>query len=299
MATLNDNTPEWGPGITRVETTDAVLGGDPTTIDPQTQNEERNSPVNYALQEVNNRLTYLRALVQGIVIPVIYSATEAVKGILQISTDAQAKAGTDDTTAMTPLKTKTAIETLVPQATTAKKGVVEIATTAEVQAGSPANRVLTVGNTFFKPADFVPRQDLFEIHATDTTGDPKTLSYGIKATLLFGQVDVGQGIEDFRITFKYRTNTSAFYTILRLDDGAVLKDASNIRQTNWALTFTVTPSNTDEGQNWTQSNTQITVAKEPGAGNENEIRVRGTSGQTGNTGGWREATIVITGVYTP
>ena len=69
-------------------------------------------------------------------------ATETAKGVLKLSTTAAAVAGTDDTTAMTPLKTRQAIAAatdLIPaygQATEAAQGVVRLATLAQLRTPS-------------------------------------------------------------------------------------------------------------------------------------------------------------------
>lgn len=64
-------------------------------------------------------------------------ATETAPGILQLATTAQAQAGTDDTTAITPstLQDVTATET--------RKGVIELATSAEAQTGTDSERGVT------------------------------------------------------------------------------------------------------------------------------------------------------------
>ena len=85
MSTLDDSQSEWGTGITRIEETDSVLGG------PPEKSSVRYSPVNYALQEVVNRLNYLRDTINGISIPVLNQATETVIGISRLVTSALAR----------------------------------------------------------------------------------------------------------------------------------------------------------------------------------------------------------------
>lgn len=69
-------------------------------------------------------------------------ATEAAQGVIKISTLAAAQAGSDDTTAMTPLKVKQAIAAaigLIPDvsvATETNQGIVKLATVGEVQQGT-------------------------------------------------------------------------------------------------------------------------------------------------------------------
>ncbi|QLA10757.1 straight tail fiber [Shewanella phage Thanatos-2] len=72
----------------------------------------------------------------------VIAATESVQGTIKLSTEAAAKAGVDDTTAMTPLKTRMAIAaatSILPawgQATETVQGVVTLATGAQTIAGS-------------------------------------------------------------------------------------------------------------------------------------------------------------------
>ena len=56
------------------------------------------------------------------------------------STQAQAQGGTDDTTAMTPLRTKDAIEALVPAATTTTAGKVQLASSSDGTAGTSTTK---------------------------------------------------------------------------------------------------------------------------------------------------------------
>lgn len=75
------------------------------------------------------------------------TSTEDRNGVIKISTQAAALAGTDDTTAMTPLKVSLAIGAATAAlptysaATTTVQGIVKIATPAEVQAGAMNNGV--------------------------------------------------------------------------------------------------------------------------------------------------------------
>jgi len=62
-----------------------------------------------------------------------------VKGVVELATDAETTAGTDNTRAVTPAGLKAA----VPAATDAVAGRVELATQAEVNTGTDATRVVT------------------------------------------------------------------------------------------------------------------------------------------------------------
>ena len=65
-------------------------------------------------------------------------ASETVKGIAELATQAEVTTGTDDTTIVTPLKLATA----VPAATEAKAGKVELATAAETATGTDNTRAV-------------------------------------------------------------------------------------------------------------------------------------------------------------
>lgn len=66
-------------------------------------------------------------------------ASETVKGIAEIATQAEVTTGTDDATIVTPLKLATA----VPAATETSAGKAEIATKAEVTAGTDDTRIVS------------------------------------------------------------------------------------------------------------------------------------------------------------
>ena len=70
----------------------------------------------------------------------LYAATETVVGAARLSTSAEATAGADNTTIMTPAK----VNSVLPvQATESKAGFAEIATAAEVAAGTDNARIVT------------------------------------------------------------------------------------------------------------------------------------------------------------
>ena len=71
-----------------------------------------------------------------------------------IATQAQAEAGTDNVTRMTPLRTSQAISVLVPQATTSVQGKSELATTAETNTGTDTERVVTPAGLRLGVRDF-------------------------------------------------------------------------------------------------------------------------------------------------
>ena len=70
----------------------------------------------------------------------LYAATETVVGAARLSTSAEATAGADNTTIMTPAKVKSVLPV---QATESKAGIAEIATAAEVAAGTDNARIVT------------------------------------------------------------------------------------------------------------------------------------------------------------
>ena len=64
-------------------------------------------------------------------------------GVVQLSTDSEATGGSDNTTAMTPLRTRAAIDARVPAASMATAGKAEIATQVETQTGSDNGRIVS------------------------------------------------------------------------------------------------------------------------------------------------------------
>ena len=70
----------------------------------------------------------------------LYAATETVVGAARLSTSAEATAGADNTTIMTPAKVKSVLPV---QATESQAGIAEIATAAEVAAGTDNARIVT------------------------------------------------------------------------------------------------------------------------------------------------------------
>lgn len=142
MAKLDDTQRDWAPGITRIEETDRVLGGDPAKLNV------RYSPVNYALQEVVSRLNYLRDAVEGIVIPVIRAATVTIEGVIRIATQSEVNAGVVDNKAVTPETLQAKLDAIpgaepVPIATTTVRGIVEKLTKTEALALTDNERYLT------------------------------------------------------------------------------------------------------------------------------------------------------------
>jgi hypothetical protein len=73
-------------------------------------------------------------------------ATKWAPFVFEVATNAQALAGTDNTTIMTPLRTKALIDStaaVVPDATETVKGIAELANTAEAQALTDDTRIVT------------------------------------------------------------------------------------------------------------------------------------------------------------
>lgn len=74
-------------------------------------------------------------------------ASETVKGILEIATQAEVTTGTDDTRAVTPLKLETRLGSVtVADASETVKGKVELATDAETTTGTDTTRAITPAN---------------------------------------------------------------------------------------------------------------------------------------------------------
>ena len=155
--------------IRRIETVDPVLGGTPTKAnpDPLMSEDVLNSPVNYALATLAARTKWLKKEIKRIT-PVFATQTQAEAGEdettvmspkrtkeaidalgssgVTVATKDEAEAGTNNTKMMTPLRSAEAIAALVPDASTTTKGSVEIATSAENKAGTDTARVVTPGN---------------------------------------------------------------------------------------------------------------------------------------------------------
>lgn len=104
-----------------------------------------------------------------------HRATESVVGTSQIATQAQAVAGTDNTTIMTPLKVKAAIaasNTPLAVATETNQGIVQLATAAQVKAG-------TVGDGFA-----ISPKNLKAAVATTTTSGLARIATDVEAKAL-------------------------------------------------------------------------------------------------------------------
>lgn len=71
-------------------------------------------------------------------------ATESASGVAKVATTSVAQAGVNDTDMMTPLKTRQAIDNLLPvQATTAAAGIAKLATAAQAIAGADGSSIIT------------------------------------------------------------------------------------------------------------------------------------------------------------
>lgn len=71
-------------------------------------------------------------------------ATEQAYGVIKLSTLQQVMDGTDDTTAVTPLKLKQRLQ--YPDATTAQKGIIQVATNDEALAGTSTNKAIVASS---------------------------------------------------------------------------------------------------------------------------------------------------------
>lgn len=111
----------WGAGIYQLEETDPVQGG-PNGVD------------NAQAKEIANRLLYLKNLAESLGADKLDAAAKA--------SSAQAIAGVDNATWMTPLRVAEAIAALasIAMATDTTAGKVELATSAETVAGTDTQR---------------------------------------------------------------------------------------------------------------------------------------------------------------
>jgi hypothetical protein len=71
-------------------------------------------------------------------------ATEQAYGVIKLSTLQQVMDGTDDTTAVTPLKLNQRLQ--YPDATTAQKGIIQVATNDEALAGTSTNKAIVASS---------------------------------------------------------------------------------------------------------------------------------------------------------
>ena len=76
------------------------------------------------------------------------AATQTTAGIAPLSTNAQATAGSDNTSIMTPLRVAQAILARIVAATTSVAGIAPIATTAQMNAGADDSSIVTPGKLF-------------------------------------------------------------------------------------------------------------------------------------------------------
>jgi hypothetical protein len=80
---------------------------------------------------------------QGVLVVDVNDASNLAAGVVRLSTDAEAVAGTSTTTALSPEVLKTNIGSFLPDASETVKGVLEIATAAEATAGLDNTKAIT------------------------------------------------------------------------------------------------------------------------------------------------------------
>lgn len=85
-------------------------------------------------------VSYIKENGKAVVVDTVSDASDTVKGIVELATDAETQTGTDKTRAITPanLTARTATAT--------RTGIVELATDAEAQTGTDATRAVTPDN---------------------------------------------------------------------------------------------------------------------------------------------------------
>jgi microcystin-dependent protein len=156
----NVNIPAWkalakpGPGV-------VYRGGIDLTLDPNSQYQQIVSgnffvitvganPANNAFYpglggldaEEGNEIIYDGTEWQFITVQIPY-ATTTVAGKVELATAAEAEAGTNNTTAMTPLRVVQSIDEQIPQATTSQKGRTKYASRNEASAADRNDVALT------------------------------------------------------------------------------------------------------------------------------------------------------------
>ena len=124
-----------------IRTTDQVLGDPPGTTGTLS------GPINVALQKIINSLLYLKNRIDGLNLTAPNASTTQ-RGIVELATLAEARAGTDTQRATTPAGVAAAItEVSVDDATISTRGIVELATLAEARAGTDTVRAMTSAGT--------------------------------------------------------------------------------------------------------------------------------------------------------
>ena len=121
-----------------IRTTDQVLGDPPGTVG------ELAGPINVTLQKISNSLLYLKNRIDGLNLTAPNASTTQ-RGIVELATLAEVRAGTDTQRAVTVAGVAAAIsEVSVDAATISTAGIVELATLAEARTGTDTVRVPTV-----------------------------------------------------------------------------------------------------------------------------------------------------------
>lgn len=137
-------------GTRFIRTTDQVLGDPPGTTGTLA------GPINVILQKIINTLLYLKNRVEGLNLTAPNASTTQ-RGIVELATLAEARAGTDTQRAVTPAGVAAAItEVSVDAATISTAGIVELATNAEARAGTDNTRAMTSRNVREAIDDRVP-----------------------------------------------------------------------------------------------------------------------------------------------
>ena len=163
-------------------------------------------------------------------------ASETQRGIVELATTAEARAGTDRVRAVTPAGLESRIDDIPtaaapPNASTTRKGIVELATAAEAQAGTDRTRAVTPSALAGRTAT-ATRRGIVELAtateaAAGTDAERAVTPAGLKAV-----VDgVGGGIAG---AADAKTGTS---TVVAGDDGKILEANAS------AAAFTITLPN--------------------------------------------------------
>jgi hypothetical protein len=134
------------------------------------------------------------------------------------SSQAQAQAGADDTTAMTPIRVKDAIDTLVPAATTTAAGKVELATDAEAITGTDQARAPSVKSMRAAIDDRIASVTGAAPAALDTLNE---IAAALGNDANFAATITGQ------ISAKLNASAVSSFALTLLDDG----DAATMRAT--------------------------------------------------------------------
>ena len=160
-------------------------------------------------------------------IPTVVDASETVKGIVELATDAEAQAGTDTARAITPanLSSRTATET--------RTGVIELATDAEVQTATDTSRAITPAG--FGSAALGQNQTWQDVYASRVAGTTYTNSTGRPIMVAIMQASTGTQnfyIDGVKVGAQVMTSTTTATLTFIIPNGSTYR-CDTSKGTSW------------------------------------------------------------------